>query len=268
MSSTTPIPTFQFRIALAGIDRETPAEMLDAARRLVVRALRQGGAAVSSHDDLVSEVVGSLLARLLEIRARAPQRWQTLLSLPEARLRAALRKMARNAAMDLDPARAEMRALAQVIGRVLKAPLPPAAAAPISLRARDRLGRTEVAAAVSWALAQADAPPRRPYPLAHYLLARYGGTQRTVECAFTAGAPDPELQFERNEHAARVAEELQLRLDPDEVEALSLHLSGATVDTIAHELGCRRTKAHCLAARARDEAVGVVVELAQEWETA
>lgn len=268
MFSSTPITSFQFRTALARIHRETSAEMLEASRRLVVRALRQGGAAVSSHDDLVSEVVGSLLARLLEIRARAPQRWQTLLSLPEASLRATLRKMARNAAMDLDPARAEMRALAQLIGRVLETPLSSAPVAPLSLRVRGRLGRTEVSSAVAWALAQPDAPPRKPYRLAHYLLARYGGTLRLEECTLPMGAPDPEREFERSEHAARVAEELLLRLEPDEVEALSLHLGGATVDAIAHELGCGRTKAHGLAARARDEAVGVVVELAQEWETA
>ncbi len=258
----------QFREALAAMDAGRPAGTLEAWLRLVASALSRPRMSVRPGDNLVGDVLGTLFERLLRLRQRSPLAWSQLLQLEEARLKGKLRKMAVRAALDLDPDRDRKRALAQLVGKILKQQAPASAAAPVAIRQGSRLSRQAVAAAVSWALALPDGPPRRPYAIACFLLRAYEPTTSLEgdEGWLLADVGDgPARSAEHAEHAARVARGLEVRLAPEEARALSLHLRGATLEAIAADLGCQRTKAQGLADRARREVAVLVAELEAEW---
>lgn len=259
---------FEFREALQHLAVGGPFATLEAWRRLVVGSLNRAGRRTCHDDDLVGDVVGAIWVRLLDIRRRSSTQWTNLLALEEGPLRATLGRMAVNAVLDQDPQRRPLRALAQVVAGVLGEGVPVVAAPPSSLTSGERFCRDSVAHAVAWAKVQADAPAHAPYPLARYLMAHYGlgrsiPVDDTLEPA--SSAPSPSDLAERRDHARTVLATLQLRLAPDEASALGLHLEGATLQDIAQDLGCKRTKAHGLATRARREAATVVEALEEEW---
>lgn len=271
MRSSSVTHIHSFRLALAGLNEGRPFGTLEAWRRLVAGALRRSGVNPTPGEELVGEVQSELFVRLLTLRQARSVAWRQLLALEERLLQAQLRRMAVRASMDLDPDRDRKRALAQLVGRLLKAGLPPAGGPPVTLRKGGRLHRPSVAAAVAWALGRADGPPARPYVIACWLLRAYEPTSPLDEAepSLSAGAFDgPARSAEHVEHAGRVTTRLRSRLAPEEARALTLHLQGETLEEIAIELGCRRTKAQGLAARAREEAACVVAELEAEWKLA
>jgi hypothetical protein len=271
MKCSTSTSPDSFHEALHGIDRGTSAGSLETWRRLVRGALARAGSPFARDEDRLGDVVGSLFEKLLLLRAHHPQEWGRLLATSEGPLRAELRQMAHTTAMDLDPERDAKRALAQLIGRVLPDLPPTGVSAPSSLLMAGRFSRKAVAEAVAWTLAQPDAPRARPYPLACHLLGLYRPSssldERSAQPLADASAGPADLAAE-SEQAARVAAELDRRLDPDEHRALALQLRGATLDSIAVDLGCKRTRAHTLAHRARQLAANVVARIEAEWQVA
>lgn len=263
-----PSNTFtSFGAALAGLDGDGQLGTLEAWRRLVEAGLGQSRRDSERDGDVVGDVLGALFEKLLLLRRDRPADWRRLLSREEALLRAELRQMARTIAMDLAPERAPMRALAQQVARVLERGVPPDSVAPLDIWARGRLSPKAVRAAVGWALTQPDRPSCSPYAIAFYLLRAY---LPIVLGAAASDGVEPDLadvasRVEQADHAGKVTMALEARLAPEEALALERQLGGGTLDSIASELGCRRTKAHALAARARREVEVVVAELEEEW---
>ncbi len=264
MTPTRVSPIDTFSRALRAVAGGGSFATLEAWRRLAFRALRQAGLCEHPGDDLVGDVVQLVWVRLLDLRERSPRSWRLVLGFPEARLRGWLRRVAMSAVLDLDPQRKAVRALAQVIADVLRDPTELVAAPPTTLTDKGRFSREAVGHAVAWALERPDAPRRAPDPLARYLLLQYGldpigGADPDAELLATD--LDPESLAERREHARRVIAAVQEILDEEEVRTLDLHLRGATVDDIAEAVGCRRTRAHGLATRARRGVALAVAEL-------